>query len=160
MSHSLNEEDYKLEQTLLQLVQQIAKAVIQQELSLDPGILMRVIREALAAMPSNQDRICIRVNPADKTLLDEAIQQGGENWRAIVDESISQGGCFIETDQCEADCTLEERMQRILAQLQEQKSTCPQPGDPDYEAAPEPAVAKILAASTISSAAQVLRFSV
>lgn len=140
LTQSLNEEDYKLEQTLLLLVQQIAEAVIQQELKLDPGILMRVIREAISAMPAGQDRIGIRINPADKELLDDAISQGGENWRAIVDESVTHGGCLIETDQCEADCTLEERIARILAQLDEQKSTAPVPGDPDYEAAPAPAV--------------------
>ena len=36
LSHSLNEEDYKLEQTLLQLVQEIAAAVIKQEMKLAP----------------------------------------------------------------------------------------------------------------------------
>ena len=57
LAHSLNEEDYKLEQTLLQLVKQIAEAVIGHEMKTDPGQIMKVIRDTLSALPPSKDNI-------------------------------------------------------------------------------------------------------
>ncbi len=140
LSHSLNEEDYKLEQTLFTLVKQIAEAVIGHELKTDPGKIMQVIRDTLSALPPNRDHVRIRLNPADKALADEAIKEGGENWHAIADDAIASGGCVIETEQSTADFSIEDRLASVLEQLEEQQATCPKPGDPDYEEAPEPAV--------------------
>lgn len=140
LSHSLNEEDYKLEQTLFTLVKQIAEAVIGHELKTDPGKIMKVIRDTLSALPPNRDHVRIRLNPADKALADDAIKEGGENWHAIADDAIARGGCVIETEQSTADFSIEDRLASVLEQLEEQQATCPKPGDPDYEEAPEPAV--------------------
>ena len=147
LSHSLNEEDYKLEQTLFTLVKQIAEAVIGHEMKTDPGKIMKVIRDTLAALPPNRDHVRIRLNPADKTLADDAIKEGGENWHVIADEDIARGGCVIETEQSTADFSIEDRLASVLEQLEEQQATCPKPGDPDYEEAPEPAVSARVPAS-------------
>lgn len=140
LAHSLNEEDYKLEQTLLQLVKQIAEVVIGHEMKTDPGQIMKVIRDTLSALPPSKDNIQIHLHPADKALADEAIQEGGENWQVIADDSIGRGGCVIETDQSTADFSIEDRFASVFAQIKEQQATCPKPGDPDYEEAPEPAI--------------------
>lgn len=154
LSHSVNEEDYKLEQTLMQLVKHISEAVIRRELALDPSQLMKVIKETIAALPPNRDNIKILVSPADKQLVEDAISEGGENWRAVADESLSQGGVKIETDQSVADFSVEGRIQTVLDKLYEQQAICPKPGDPGYEEAPEPAVlAKAKSASGQSTKA-------
>ncbi len=140
IAHSLNEEDYKLEQTLMSLVRVIAEAVIRRELQTDPRHIMKVIKETLSALPPNRDNIRILVNPADKALVDEAISHGGENWSAVADEEINRGGCRVETDQSVADFTIEARIESVLEQIYEQQAVSPKPGDPDFEAAPEPAV--------------------
>ena len=72
--------------------------------------------------------------------MDEAIQHGGENWRAVADEDITPGGCKLETEQSMADFTVETRLQMALDQLQEAQVVCPKPGEPGYEKAPEPAL--------------------
>lgn len=140
LTHSINEEDYKLEQTLLQLVKQIAEAVIGHEMKTDSGQIMKVIRDTLSALPQNKDHIQIHLHPADKNLADEAIKEGGENWHVIADDSIGRGGCVIETDQSTADFSIEDRFASVFNQIKEQQATSPKPGDPDYEEAPEPAI--------------------
>ncbi len=140
LSHSVNEEDYKLEQTLMHLVKHIAEAVIRHEIRLDPGQLMKVIKETIAALPPNRDNVKIMVSPSDKKLVDEAINAGGENWRAVSDEELNPGDIKIETDQSVADYSVENRIQTVLDQLYEQQAICPKPGDPGYEAAPDPSV--------------------
>lgn len=140
LSHGLNEEDYKLEKTLLDLVQQIARAVISKELALDPGSLMKVIKETIAALPPSRDNIKILLNPGDKAFADDAIEAGGEHWHVIADEDIARGGCKVVTEQSEADMTVENRFTAVLEQVYEQQATCPKPGEPGFESAPEPAV--------------------
>ena len=142
LANPLNEQDYELEQALFKLVQVIARGVIQHELKSDPAILMQLVREAIHELPSDRDHLRIYLNPSDKQLADEAIEQGGENWRAVADESITAGGCKIETDNSELDFSLETRVQSIIERLEEAHATCPGPGDHDYEAAPEPAVSR------------------
>ena len=154
LSHSLNEEDYKLEQTLFTLVRQIAEAVIGHELKTDPGKIMKVIRDTLSALPPNRDHVRIRLNPADKALADEAIKEGGENWHVIADAAIARGGCVIETEQSTADFSIEDRLASVLEQLEEQQATCPKPGDPDYEEAPEPAVSARMTGAKQETAAE------
>lgn len=153
LSHSLNEEDYKLEQTLFTLVREIAEAVIGHELKTDPGKIMKVIRDTLSALPPNRDHVRIRLNPADKLLADAAIKEGGENWHVIADDAIARGGCVIETDQSTADFSIEDRLASVLEQLEEQQATCPKPGDPDYEEAPEPAVSARMSGSKLAAGA-------
>lgn len=154
LSHSLNEEDYKLEQTLFTLVRQIAEAVIGHELKTDPRKIMKVIRDTLSALPPNRDHVRIRLNPADKVLADESIREGGENWHVIADDAIARGGCVIETEQSTADFSIEDRLASVLEQLEEQQATCPRPGDPDYEEAPEPAVSARMTGSKQAAATE------
>jgi flagellar assembly protein FliH len=140
LSNCLNEEDYNLEKTLFDLVKVIAVSVIRKELALDPGALMKVIKETIVALPHGKDNIKIVLNPADKKFADDAIAAGGENWRTVADEDVSRGGCKIMTDQSEADTTIEHRIQLVLDQVYEQQAVCPKPGEPGFEEAPEPAV--------------------
>ena len=140
LSNSLNDEDYNLEKTLFDLIKVIAESVIRKELELDPGSLMKVVKETISALPHSKDNIKIMMNPADKAFADSAISEGGENWRVVADEEITRGGCKIVTDQSEADASVEHRINSVLEQMYEQQAVGPKPGDPEFEAAPEPAV--------------------
>ncbi|MFK7864439.1 MAG: flagellar assembly protein FliH [Pseudohongiellaceae bacterium] len=140
LSHSLNEEDYKLEKTLMDLVKHIACGVIRKELTLEPLSLMTVIKETISALPPNRDNIKIHLSPEDKKFADDAISEGGENWHVVSDPDLERGGCRIVTEFSEADMTVESRIDQVLEQLYEQQVLSPKPGDPDFEAAPVPAV--------------------
>lgn len=141
LSHSLNEEDYKLEKTLMELVELIACSVIRKELLLEPANLMKVIKETISALPPSRDNIKIHLHPLDKAFVDEAIAAGGENWRVMSDEDIERGGCKIITEHSEADMTVASRIDAVIEQLYEQQATCLKPGEAGFEPAPEPAVA-------------------
>jgi flagellar assembly protein FliH len=101
---------------------------------------MTLIREVIGALPPSRDNLTIRLHPADKTLADQAVSEGGEHWRVIADETLEQGGCKIETDQSLVDFSLPVRIKETLDQLYEAKAVAPKPGDPDYQLAPDPAV--------------------
>lgn len=140
--HALNEQDYKLEQALLNLVTGVASAVIGRELEINSTHILQVVREALMALPPSRDNVRVFVNPADVALLEEARTRNGDNWRALPDASVTAGGCRIETEQSLVDFTVESRFKAMLAQVLDKQLT----GKPallevePIEAAPEPLV--------------------
>lgn len=143
LSHALNEQDYQLEQALLKLVEEIARQVVQRELELDRSTLLSVIREALQVLPPTRDNLRILVNPEDLPLLEQAIDEGGENWQAQARRDIAAGGCRIETEQSVVDYTTEHRFQRVIEQIMSRQLVDEEVDGESEEAleeAPEPLV--------------------
>lgn len=144
LSHSLNEQDYQLEQALLKLVQEVSRQVIRREMQLDNSSLMPVIREALDTLPPTRDNLRIIVNPDDMPLLEQAIDEGGENWHAVARKDVSQGGCRIETNQSVVDFTTDYRFRQVMEQVISRQLSEPLDGseavEEPMEEAPEPLV--------------------
>lgn len=148
LSQAVNEQDYKLEQALLGLVQSIAKTIIGRELSIDNRHVVALVREALAALPPSRDNVRIFVHPEDVATLNEAKEKGGDQWKALPDETLGRGGCRIETEQSLVDFTVEKRFQDLLEQILTKQLTIPLDEkdnvEEEFEAAPEPLVKKVL----------------
>lgn len=143
LSHALNEQDYQLEQALLKLVEEIARQVVKRELELDRSTLLSVVREALKVLPPTRDNLRILVNPEDLPLLEQAIDEGGENWQAQARRDIAAGGCRIETEQSVVDYTTDHRFQRVIEQIMSRQLVDEEAdGDSEeaLEEAPEPVV--------------------
>jgi len=139
LAHAINEQDYILEQALLNLVIAVARPVIDRELSLDSRHILNVVRQALAALPPSRDNVRIFVNPADVAMLNEARERTGDAWRVFPDEQLAKGGCRIETDQSLVDYTVERRFALMVEQLLD-KQLCDNGVQETFEAAPEPLV--------------------
>lgn len=138
LSHALNEQDYLLEQALLNVVTEVSRTVVGRELQIDSKHIIQVVRQALSALPPSRDNVRIFVNPADVAVLNEAKERGGESWRALPDETINKGGCRVETDQSLVDFTVERRFSAMIEQLLSKQLQGPI--DEQIEAAPEPVV--------------------
>jgi flagellar assembly protein FliH len=126
LTHALNEQDYQLEQALMNLVQEVARQVIQRELQIDNAVLMKLVRQALDTLPPSRDNVRIMVHPDDLPILEEAIAEGGENWRAIARKDISRGGCRVETDQSVVDFTTDYRFRRLMEQIMTRELSVPE----------------------------------
>ena len=138
LTHAMNDQDYMLEQALLNVVVAVSRSVVGRELAIDSSHILSVVRQALAALPPSRDNVRIFVNPADVEVLKEAKERAGESWRALPDESISKGGCRVETDQSLVEFTVERRFAAMIEQLLEKQLQ----GEPEQalELAPEPVV--------------------
>ncbi|MGM0633470.1 MAG: flagellar assembly protein FliH [Pseudomonadota bacterium] len=152
LTHALNEQDYHLEQALLNLVKEVARQVIQRELVLDNSALMPVIRQALRTLPPGPDNVRILVHPDDLPLLQQAIDEGGENWSAVARNDVTRGGCRIETDHSVLDFTLEHRFRTVIEQVVQRRLADPAVEQEPLEEAPEPLVPESTDTSTGSTA--------
>ncbi|HEY2882377.1 MAG TPA: FliH/SctL family protein [Pirellulales bacterium] len=110
------------EQSAVHLAAKIAERVIRRELKHSPDITLELVREALE-MASGSPRVKIALNPADfETLGSQVERLSKEIARAaqpeiVADESISLGGCRVETRQGAIDQQVETQLERIIAEL-------------------------------------------
>ena len=114
--------DDEVEQQLTELALSVARQVIKKECCMDATTVKNIIHEALDFLPINSRNVRVRLNPADIDLL----QQGGldtrnQEWKCVADKSVTQGGCFIESDTSHIDASLETRVQQIVEQLTEHR---------------------------------------
>lgn len=108
-----------VEQELLRLAIAIASQLVRRELRQDPGQIIAVIREAMALLPSMQQRVRVALHPDDAKLVRETFSLGSEerSWQVTDDPAISRGGCRIATDTSNLDATLETRIAALVAGL-------------------------------------------
>ena len=100
----------------------IAQKVIRRELEHDPQITLELVREALQ-LASGLGTLKVRLNPADHRAL--AGQLGGivsemrklTPTEVLADDSISPGGCRVDTDYGEVDQQIETQLERIRTEL-------------------------------------------
>lgn len=155
LTHSLNEQDYQLEQALFNLVKEISSQVVQRELLADSGHIMQVVQQALEALPPTRDNIRILVHPDDHALVTQAAEQNEEKWRVIASRDISAGGCRVETEYSAVDFTVEQRFAQAIEQICEARfgnaetgasaSLAPDatPSGEPFQDAPEPVVKSV-----------------
>ncbi len=118
-TNPLSEVDARVEQELVALSIAIARQIIRRELRSDPGQVVAVVREALAALPSASRRVQISLHPDDAVLVREALLSGSEeaNWRIVDDPLLTRGGCRIAAEHSQIDATVEQRLAAIVSQL-------------------------------------------
>lgn len=111
-----------LEPQVMRLVQGIVERVIGREVRMDPELVVSAVRRALACL-TDRARLTVRVNPADlealrnqKAALLERIE-GVVQFSMEGDESVSPGGCTVDTDTCHVDARIEEILNRVLDDL-------------------------------------------
>lgn len=116
--HSSILDDALLEQ-LGDLVLAIARQFIRRELKREPGEVVRVVREALAALPAADATVRIHLHPDDARMLiaEDTADAFERQVRVIDDVTLTRGGARIETDVSAVDATVESRLNAIAAQL-------------------------------------------
>lgn len=111
--------DEQLETQLVELTLAIARQLIRREIRQDPGEIVAVIRESLAALPAAAPRTRITLHPDDLALVREALPglESGDGIQLLEDPSFTRGGCRVTTDISDVDATVETRLATVAARL-------------------------------------------
>ncbi len=110
------------EQTSLKVSTAIAERIIHRELKNDPQITLDFIAEALRLAAGAAD-ITLRMNPNDYANLGSQVERLAATLsqlaptQIVADETISAGGCRVETRFGEVDQQIEAQLRRIEADL-------------------------------------------
>ncbi|MDR1063072.1 MAG: flagellar assembly protein FliH [Azoarcus sp.] len=109
--------DAEVAEELMSLAIELARKVLQHTLAIEPEAVISAVRAALQHLP--ESRAKIHMHPADAALarkhLDEMLGQGGH--LIVEDDSVSRGGCRVETPGAQIDATMETRWRRVLDSL-------------------------------------------
>ncbi len=110
------------EQSALGLAAAMAQRIIRRELSQDPNISKKWIRESLELTASSSE-VTIRLNPDDYaklkdevTTLSESIHKSATP-NIVADASITPGGCRVETKHGSVDQQIETQLARLTEEL-------------------------------------------
>jgi flagellar assembly protein FliH len=105
------------ERETVELALAIARKIVLYEVSVQKELILRVVKEAIQKV-ADHDKIKIRINPSDSPIIKNADPQflncdAIENITFVDDETISPGGCIIETNCGNIDARIEKQLQAI-----------------------------------------------
>ncbi len=107
---------------ILDLSLSIAEKIIKQEVK-DVNVVTNMVMDTLKLLSKNEPKIIIRVNPIQvqylKDTLPDKIQALGieTNLSVLSDDSISEGGCIIQTNNGMVDATVESQLEIVRKAL-------------------------------------------
>lgn len=115
----LADSEQVMAQGVLQLACEVARQVLRQELTVNQNVLKPVISEALGVLVADSKAALVRLNPQDLKALQGNLEDDQFNLSLTLrgDESITRGGCLIESAGTVVDGTLEKRWARAIATL-------------------------------------------
>jgi len=118
LEHFRSKKTDELIPDIIDLSFAIAKKIIFANIEKDRENIIAVAREALAKLGGTEEKILVRVNPEDyETMLTNLDSLRGETRLMDItiepSDSITPGGCFIETPSGEVDARVEEMIREI-----------------------------------------------
>lgn len=109
---------------MLRLVMAVAEQILRREVRADSQVVLQIIEHALQESV-RADHYRVRVNPVDLQQVTErkplflASISGLKNLSIETDETISAGGCRVDSELGDVDATLETQLESIRAALEE-----------------------------------------
>lgn len=114
----LEQLDAAVEEELTWLATEIARQLVRRELRNSPGEVVAAVREAVGLLPVASTDVQVRLHPEDAQLIREVLSLGRDDqpvWRIVEDQTLSRGGCVVNTDLSRIDATLEKRLGAVIA---------------------------------------------
>ena len=111
--------DQAMLEQLAELVLVVTRQFVRRELAREPGEIVRVVREGLAALPVSGAVVHVHLHPDDVALVREALpSEHLENGLKLHDDlTVRRGGAKLETDVSHVDATVETRLAAIAAEV-------------------------------------------
>jgi flagellar assembly protein FliH len=109
------------EANLCALATAVARQVIGREVSLEPALVLELVRRALDEIDA-ESPVTVRVHPHDLPLVQERLGGAGGEGEQIeiaftADASLSRGGCIVETPRRLVDGRIETALQTLFVRL-------------------------------------------
>lgn len=118
-SLQLQQSEQAIAQGVLELACEVARQVLRQELSVNPNVLLPVVREALSLLLTDSKGAVVRMNPLDLEVLEEPLRAefSSLSLTLLADARVDRGGCLVESAGTVVDATVEKRWIRAAATL-------------------------------------------
>ncbi len=119
LDHPFETLDDEVAEELARLAMIVARHLVRRELKTDTGVVVSVVREAVALLPASARRIRVFLHPDDAALVRQAlsVDDDGEElrWRIVEEPTLTRGGCRVESEDSRIDATVEARLGALIA---------------------------------------------
>ncbi len=115
LSRPLAELDSEVERALIALTLELARRLVQQELTLDPAKVAGAVHEAVAALGTAPRNLRVYLHPDDAELLKGQLTLSADvqDWHLLPDKELMRGDCRVATDSARVDARLDTRQAAI-----------------------------------------------
>lgn len=119
LAKPLEQLDGQVEEELVQLALAVARQLVRRELKTDPGQVLAVVREAMAALPLTARNVRLHLHPEDATLVREtlSVSDNERSWKIVDDPVLTRGGCKVSSDTSQIDASVERRLHNVIANV-------------------------------------------
>ncbi len=120
LRHPMKQVDQAVENQLVHLSMSLAKAVCWQEVTQNDDIVREAFKRGIQELSMTSQRVEIYLHPEDIALIDSRWDEktrADKGWFLYHDNTISRGGCRIQTPLVAIDATLEARMDEVFLHL-------------------------------------------
>lgn len=110
--------DKVVEQSLITLVQQLARNLLKAEATLSPQLLLATLQEAIAALPSKDEPVTLYLHPDDVAIIEQHFDEKSREqrqWKLISEPAQAQGDIKVATALSELDIKLEQRIDELMS---------------------------------------------
>ncbi len=117
LARPFEELDEQVEQELVRLALAIAQQLVRREVKADPGQIVAIVRDALAALPVSARGVRLHLHPEDAQLVREVLSLGDAQrpWQIVEDPVLARGGCRVVSESSHIDASLEARLAALAA---------------------------------------------
>lgn len=116
---SIQQAEHLVAQEVLDLALDIAKAMLKSSLIINPGLIIPIVEEAIAALPSVQQPAQLFLHPTDAELVKNKIgaELSETGWSVVSDPHLNPGDCRVETLKNQINASLPARWQQLVNAL-------------------------------------------
>ena len=119
LEQPLKEMSQDVEHQLAELSVMLAKQLLKIESRTDPQHIFKLVEESLEYLPLKSRNVSVHLNQEDIALLNQAeLDIENQSWTIVADNSVTAGGCKIESDASHIDSTVETRIEQLVEQMQ------------------------------------------
>lgn len=129
----MEKQDRAVENILVDLALNLSKHIVASEIKTDPMIVLNMVKHVLQDLPKSETRTCISMCDDDADALEKLIPPAQRQWEVHRDNTLSSGGCVVETDASFVDFSVESRLTNYLEALEKSSDKNDEPV-PDYHA--------------------------
>lgn len=118
--------DSAIEQSIVEIITQICNKLVRREMTINPELILSIIKEAFVLMPNQLENITVELNAQDFDCL-KALLTNTENSCLIsnfkIDTQLARGDCRVMTQTTHIDATIESRLKTLIEQVFQNANT-------------------------------------
>ena len=112
---ALQQAEHRVAEDVLDLALDLAKSMLKNALTINPELVIPIVEQAIASLPSVQQPAQIFLNPKDAALVKNQIGEelSKSGWVIVADPHMTAGDCRVETLRNQINASMQTRWQQL-----------------------------------------------